>query len=126
MRRLAIATSFVARQRKHVVLLLNTNMRSVRLIMSSSCITVVRRWSLLTRFVHREHRSTMRTIGKFRGLYVDLYLLTGSLVLIIIHSVINIGRKFTLRVLPGFRPRSTKGPGVPESCAHIARSGAHV
>lgn len=87
---------------------------------------MVRCWGLLTSFIHSEHRSTMRTIGNFGRLDVNLYLLTGTLILIIVHRVTNIRSKFTLCIFSGFRTRSTKGPGIPKSCAHVARSGAHV
>lgn len=125
MSRVTIATSLVARQRKYIVLLLNTNVRPVRLIMSSSCMAVVGSWGLLTSFIHSEHRPTMRAIGNFSGFNVDLYLLTGSLVLVIIHSVANIRGKFALRILSGVGTRPSKGPGIPKPCAHVARSGAH-
>lgn len=55
-----------------------------------------------------------------------LYLLTRSLVLIIIYRVTNVRGKFALRIFSSFGSRPAKGPGVSKSCAHIARSGAHV
>ena len=103
---------------------LSTNMCAVRLIMSSSCMMSCR--SLLTSFIHSEHGSTMCTVGNFSWFNVNLYFLTGSLVLIIIHSITNICSKFTLCIFSGFCSRSTKGPSIPKSCAYVARGGAHV
>lgn len=87
---------------------------------------MMRRRGLLTGFIHCEHRSTMRAIGNLSRLDVNLYFLTGPLVLIVIHSITDIRRKFALSVFTGFCTRPSKGPGVPKSCARVARSSAHV
>lgn len=63
-------------------------------------------------------------LGRFD---INLYLLTGSLILIIIDGVTDIRRELVLGILPGLRPRSTEGPSVPtKSCTRIARSGTHI
>lgn len=103
----------------------SANMRTMCLIMSS-CVTVVGSRSLLTTFIHSEHRSAMSTINVFCWFDIDLYLLTGTLVLIVINGVTNICSKLALCVLSGFGTRPTKGPGIPESCSGVARGCTHI
>ena len=63
-------------------------------------------------------------LGRFD---INLYLLTGSLILIIINGVTDIRRELALGILPGLGPWPAEGPSVPtESCSRIARSGTHI
>lgn len=126
MRSVTLTASLFTIQWKNVVMLFSANVRTMRLIMSSACVTVVGSWSLLTTFVHSEHRSAMSTINVFCRFNIDLYLLTGTLVLIVINGVTNIGSELALCVLSGFGTRPTKGPGIPESCASVARGCTHI
>lgn len=71
-------------------MLFSTDMRTMCLIMSSTGMAMMRCRGLLTGFVHGKHRSTMRTIGNLGWFNIDLYLLTGSLVLIIVYCIANV------------------------------------
>lgn len=109
-------------------MLLSANVSTVsRLIVRSRCMAVMRGGCLLATLVHREHRTTVSSGRDLRRLDVDLYLLTGALILIVVDGVTDVGRELALGVLPGLGPRPAKGPGVPtESSACIARSGTHI
>lgn len=108
-------------------MLLGANVSAVgRLIMRSARMAMMRSRCLLTTLVHRKHRTTMGGSGNLGRLDVDLYLLTGTLILIVVDGVTDVGGEFALGILSGLRPRPTEGPSIPESCACIPRSGAHI
>lgn len=107
-------------------MLLGANVSAMSgLIMRSARMAMMRGRCLLTTFVHRKHRTTVSGRGNLGRLDVDLYLLTGSLILIIVDGVTDVCRELALGVLPGLRSWPTEGPSVPESCARIPRSGTH-
>lgn len=98
-----------------------------RLIMRSPCMAMMRSGCLLTTLVHRKHWTTVSGSCNLCRFDVNLYLLTGSLILIIINGITDIRRKFALGILPGLCPWSAKGPSVPtESCTRIARCSTHI
>lgn len=95
------------------------------LIMRSTRMAMMRSRGLLTTLVHRKHWPTMSGSGNLGRLNIDLYLLTGTLILIVVDSITDIGGEFALGILSGLCPWSTKGPSVPKSCSCISRSGTH-
>lgn len=108
-------------------MLFSANVSAVgRLIMRSARMAMMRSRCLLTTFVHRKHRTTVSRSGNLGRLDVDLYLLAGSLILIIVNGVTDVGREFALSVLSGLSTWPAEGPSVPESCACIPRSGTHI
>lgn len=125
--RFAIASTFVT-QCKYIVMLFSANVSAMgRLIMRSPCMAVMRSGCLLTTFVHRKHWTTMSGGCNLSRFDINLYLLTGPLILIIIDGVTDIRCELGLGILPGLSPRSAEGPSVPtESCTRIARSGTHI
>jgi len=109
------------------MMLLSANMSTVgRLIMRSAGMAMMRSRCLLTTFIHRKHWTTMSGSGNLGRLDVDLYLLTGALILVVIDGVTDVGGEFALGILTGLRPWPTEGPSIPESCACIPRSCTHV
>lgn len=126
MRSVTLTTSLFTIQWENVVVFFSANVRTMRLIMSSACVTVMSSRSLLTTFVHSEHGSTMGAIDVLSRLDIDLYLLTGTLVLIVINGVTNISGELALCVLSGLGTRPAEGPGIPESCACVARGCTHI
>lgn len=109
-------------------MLFSANMSAMsRLIMCSTRMAMMRSRCLLTTFVHRKHWTTMSGGSNLGRLNVDLYLLTGSLILVIVDGVTDIRRKFALGILSGLCPWPTEGPSVrPKSCTGIPRSGTHI
>lgn len=98
-----------------------------RLIMRSRCMAMMRSGCLLTTFVHRKHWTTVSGSCNLCRLDVNLYLLTGSLILIVVDGITDVRREFALGILPGLGPWPAKRPRVPtESCARIARSSTHI
>lgn len=108
-------------------MLLSANVSAVgRLIMRSARMAMVRGRCLLTTLVHRKHRTTVSGSGNLGRLDVDLYLLTGTLILVIVDGVTDVGGEFALSVLSGLSTWSAERPSVPESCARIPRGGTHI
>lgn len=97
-----------------------------RLIMRSARMAMMGSRCLLATFVHRKHRTTMSGSGNLGRLDIDLYFLTGSLILIIVDGITDVCGKFALGIFSGLCPWPTEGPSVPESCACIPRSGTHI
>lgn len=132
----AVASSLVARDRKYVVVLLllaRPNVSAVGLIVRRGRhrrrrSAVVRGGCrLLAALVHRKHGTTVRGGSNLGRLYVDLYLLARSLILIVVDGVTDVAREIVLSVLARLRARSAEGPGVSaESRGGVARSGAHI
>lgn len=108
-------------------MLLGTNMSAVGLIVRSTGMAMVRSRCLLTAIIHREHWTSVRGGGNLGRLDINLYLLTGTLILIIIDGVIDICREVILGIFTGLRPWPAEGPSVStKSCACIAGSGTHI
>lgn len=108
-------------------MLFSANVSAVSsLIMRSARMAMMRSGCLLTAFVHRKHRTSMSGGGNLGRLDVDLYLLTRSLILIIVDGITDVGGELALRVLPGLGPWPPEGPSVPESCTSIPRRGTHI
>lgn len=109
-------------------MLFSANVSAVsRLIMRSTRMAMMRGRCLLTTFVHRKHRTTMSGGGNLGRLNVNLYLLTGTLILVIVDGVTDICREFALGILSSLCPWPTEGPSVrPKSCARIPRSSTHI
>lgn len=109
------------------MMLLSTNVSAVGLIVCSSSMAMMRSRCLLTAVIHREHWTTMRGGSDLGRLDINLYLLAGSLILIIVDSVIDVGREVVLGILAALRSWPAEGPSVStKSCACIAGSGTHI
>lgn len=126
MRRVAITATLVAGQGEYIVMLFGTDMSAMGgLIMRSAGMAVMRSRCLLTTLVHREHGATMSGSGDLGWFDVDLYLLTGALILIIVDCVTDVGSEVVLGIFAGLCTWPTKGPSIPKSCACITRCRTH-
>lgn len=108
-------------------MLLSTNMSAMSLIVCSTSMAVMRSRCLLTAVVHCKHWATMRGSSNLGRLDINLYLLTGSLILIVVDGVIDICCEVILGIFTSLCPWPAEGPSVSaKSCACIARSGTHI
>lgn len=127
MRRVAVTASLLAGQRKYVVMLLGANVSTVGLIVRSSGMAMMRGGCLLTAVIHRKHWTTVCSSGDLGRLDVNLYLLTGSLILVVVDGITDVGCKIVLGVLSALSSWPAEGPSVStESRARIAGSGTHI